>query len=108
MCVLLFLDNGKRMLIDCHNKSHEEIMDHCKKVICKTEEVLAQEVIMSAKKENPANFGFMCDKSCICMLPGQVPCPAIVPLPYHMRAKYWYMKNDIPEHRPLWTRMKEK
>lgn len=40
------------------------------------------------KKENPANFGFMCKNHCMCDVLGQVPCPSIVPVPKHMRGKH--------------------
>lgn len=39
-------------------------------------------------KDNPANFGYGCSRQCICEIPGQVPCPAIVKLPDHMRGKF--------------------
>lgn len=44
-------------------------------------------------KDNPAFFGVGCMRPCICMVPGQVPCPGIVPLPDHMRGKFKYNQN---------------
>ena len=53
--------------------------------------VLEEEAIASEAKSNPANFcrrlGF--DRHCICEMPGQVPCPTIVPIPRHWRGKWW-------------------
>jgi len=75
------------MLIDIESKSKDEILEHLVKVIGKSEEVLQREAIAKEKKENSANFGVGCPRSCICHIPGQVPCPGIVPLPDHMRGK---------------------
>lgn len=82
------------MLIDIDNRSKEEIYDHLINVIGKTESVLRAETIAKEKKDNPANFGVLCERHCICEIPGQVPCPSICPLPNHMRGKYKYAKED--------------
>lgn len=42
---------------------------------------------------NPAYFGVGCERPCICIVPGQVPCSGAVPLPQHMRGKYKYAKD---------------
>lgn len=75
------------MLIDLDSKTKEEILEHLIRVIGKPQDVLAKETIAQEKKENPANFGVGCEKSCMCNIPGQVPCPGVVPLPDHMRRK---------------------
>ena len=85
-----YYDDGKSMLIDVDNQEKEDIVDHLVKVVGKTKELLKQESIRLEKKDNPANFGVGCPRSCICVIPGQVPCPGVVPLPFHMRGK---MKN---------------
>lgn len=48
---------------------------------------------MNEKKDNIANFGVGCEKSCICEIPGQLPCPGVCPIPKHMRGKYKYAKD---------------
>ncbi|KAK0179157.1 hypothetical protein PV327_007975 [Microctonus hyperodae] len=83
-----FYENGKRMLIDIDSKNKDEILEHLIKVIGKSEKLLEREAIASIKKENPANIGNGCSKHCICEVPGQLPCPSIVPVPQHMRGKY--------------------
>lgn len=83
-----FLENGKRMLIDIDSKSKDEILEHLIKVVGKSKEILEREAIASMKKENSANIGNGCSKHCICEVPGQLPCPSIVPVPQHMRGKY--------------------
>lgn len=75
------------MLIDIDSKTKDEILEHLVKVVGKPKDVLDRETLAKEKKENLANFGVGCEKSCICHIPGQVPCPGIVPLPYHMRGK---------------------
>ncbi|XP_076657512.1 mitochondrial ribosomal protein S25 [Halictus rubicundus] len=91
-----YYNDGKTMLIDVDNKSKEDIMEHLIKVVGKTYEVLKQESIKKQVKDNPGNFGYGCSRSCICVIPGQVPCPGVVPLPYHMRGKWRYaQKNEL-------------
>lgn len=84
---MYFAEDGKTMLIDIDEKSKDEILDHLVRVVGKSKETLLQEALAQQKKDNPANFGVGCDRSCICHVPGQVPCPGIVPLPDHMRGK---------------------
>lgn len=88
-----FWDDGRQMLIDVDSKDKDEIFEHIRKVLGKSEEVLKAEAIAKEKKDNPANFGYGCEKPCICQMPGQVPCPGVVPLPNHMRGKYKYAKS---------------
>lgn len=75
------------MLIDVDSKSKDEILKHLMRVVGKSKEILIKEATALEKKDNPANFGVGCSMSCICHVPGQVPCPGIVPLPDHMRGK---------------------
>lgn len=82
------------MLVDVDMKSKDEILEHLLKVVGKSKKVLAEEAIAKEKKDNPANFGYGCEKSCICEIPGQLPCPGLVPLPNHMRGKYKFAKDD--------------
>jgi small subunit ribosomal protein S25 len=56
-------------------------------------EALSKEAVAKEKKDNEANFGIGCLRHCICELPGQVPCPSVVPLPDHMRGKIKYAVN---------------
>lgn len=88
-----YWDSGKQLLIDIDSKTNEEIEDHLINVIGKTKETLEAEAILAEKKDNPANIGVGCQRPCICEIPGQVPCPAIVPLPNQMRGKYIYQKS---------------
>lgn len=84
--VRIFLENGEDILVDVDSKSRSEIHDHLKTIICKSESTLQKEA--RELMINPANFGWGCDRQCICEIPGQVPCPGIIPLPNHMRGKY--------------------
>ncbi|XP_015178827.1 PREDICTED: probable 28S ribosomal protein S25, mitochondrial [Polistes dominula] len=89
-----YYENGKTMLIDIDSQSKEDIIQHLIKVVGKSEKLLEKETILKEKKDNPANFGVGCKVGCICEIPGQVPCPGVVPLPYHMRGKT-RMKKDL-------------
>lgn len=75
------------MLIDIDSKNKDEILQYLIRIIGKPKDILAKEAIAQEKKENPANFGVGCKKSCMCNIFGQVPCPSVVPLPDHMRFK---------------------
>ncbi|XP_031630905.1 probable 28S ribosomal protein S25, mitochondrial [Contarinia nasturtii] len=83
-----FYDDGKELLIDMDSKKKEEILSHCLQVIGKSDEQILAEKIAAQKKENPSIFGYGCERPCICMVPGQVPCPGVVRLPNHMRRKF--------------------
>ncbi|KAF4523192.1 hypothetical protein B566_EDAN002450 [Ephemera danica] len=89
-----FLDDSEQILIDVDSRSKEEILSHLVQVIGKSSDVLAKEAQAQEKKDNPANFGLGYERHCICELPGQVPCPGIVPLPNHMRGKFIYARTD--------------
>lgn len=80
-------DNGQEMLIDVDSKNRIEISDHLVAVVGKSAELLAAEAKAKEKKESPAHFGYGCARACICEVPGQVPCPQVIPLPFHMRGK---------------------
>ncbi|XP_045472389.1 probable 28S ribosomal protein S25, mitochondrial [Harmonia axyridis] len=90
--VRVFYETGHQMLIDLDCRSKDEIYEHLIRVIGKSEKVLEKETIAREKKDNPANFGELCDRHCICEIPGQVPCPGTCPLPQHWRGKYKYNK----------------
>ncbi|XP_031844626.1 mitochondrial ribosomal protein S25 [Nomia melanderi] len=88
-----YYDDGKTMLIDVDGKSKEDILYHLIKVVGKTTENLQKEEQIRNLRDNPAYFGYGCERSCICVIPGQVPCPGTVPLPFHMRGKHQCNKN---------------
>ena len=46
------------------------------------------------KRSNPALFGVSHPRKCMCEVPGQVPCPGLVPLPKELRGKYRDLKAD--------------
>lgn len=92
--LIIFLEDGKQMLIDIDSKSHDEIVDHVTRVVGKSKDTLHKEELAAEKKENPSNFGVGCFRKCMCEIPGQVPCPGVCPLPKPMRGKYKYFKKD--------------
>ncbi|XP_065202799.1 small ribosomal subunit protein mS25 [Planococcus citri] len=89
-----FLDNGEHVIVDTDNKEKREILNHVITVLGKAEHVLQSELLAQEKKENPANFGYLCSKHCICQIIGQVPCPAIVPVPQKWRGKWKTQNKD--------------
>lgn len=82
------------MLIDVDGKTNDDIIEHLVQVVGKSRETLYEEAIAAEKKDNPANFGVGCFRACLCEVPGQVPCPGVVPLPNHMRGKFKNKSQD--------------
>lgn len=84
------------MLIDIDSKSHDDIVDHLRRVVGKSAETLSKEARAAEKKENPSNFGVGCFRKCMCEIPDQIPCPGVCQLPKVMRGKYkWYKKDEL-------------
>ncbi|CAH1388698.1 unnamed protein product [Nezara viridula] len=88
-----YYDNGEDLLIDIDSQKKEDILRHLISVVGKSKKVLQTEMRILQKIDNPANFGYGCSRHCFCEIPGQVPCPSVVPLPKHMRGKYIYSKD---------------
>ncbi|GIY16786.1 probable 28S ribosomal protein S25, mitochondrial [Caerostris darwini] len=90
-----WLDTGEDVLIDAFNKSNVEIMDHLVKTLG------LPDVQMETKKkeslENICKFGSGFPRHCICEIPGQVPCPQVVRIPFNMTGKYKKENNLFPE-----------
>lgn len=86
--VRFWLDDGQEVIMDVDSKNKDEILQQMLKVFGKTQQQLEKEALLREKKETPSNFGQHYEKFCICEVPGQVPCPGIVPLPKEMRGKY--------------------
>jgi small subunit ribosomal protein S25 len=62
---------------------------------------IAKESKGSDVQHNPATFGHGCRRHCMCEIPGQVPCPGVVPLPYHMRGRYRFGFAELDESKYL-------
>ncbi|KAK7586119.1 hypothetical protein V9T40_003995 [Parthenolecanium corni] len=85
--IRVYLENGDDVLIDVDSKDRLEILNHVIKVLGKPEKFLKEELIAKEKKDNPANFGYLCEKPCICKFVGQVPCSGVVPNCFTKRRK---------------------
>ncbi|XP_068454148.1 small ribosomal subunit protein mS25 [Clinocottus analis] len=85
-----YLDDGEQVLVDVEGKNHNQISQHVKKILGKSEVVLQAEAQAKMQASNPANFGptKYCLRECICQVDGQVPCPSNTPLPKEMTGKY--------------------
>jgi len=85
---VFYEDEKTRMVIDCDSRSREEIHEHIKKILGKTDTLLKEEGQQQTMlAHNPANFGAAFDRHCICEVPGQLACPAWQPLPEELRGK---------------------
>jgi len=86
--IKVFYEDDKRLVIDCDSRSREDIHDHMLRVLGKTKSMLQSEAKQSTMLEkNQANFGPAFDRHCMCEVPGQIPCPAFLPLPLEMTGK---------------------
>lgn len=74
------------VLVDCYAKTREQISDHLRRILGKTKRMLRREASMEAT--NPANFGYDCNRWCMCEVDGQVPCPGREMMPLMKRWKY--------------------
>ncbi|KAH8308541.1 hypothetical protein KR044_001737 [Drosophila immigrans] len=86
--VRCYFDDGRDIVIDIESRNRDEIIEHLVRVVGKTREQLDAEARLAESKDNPANFGYGCDRHCICEIPGQLPCPGTVPLPEEKRGKF--------------------
>jgi small subunit ribosomal protein S25 len=77
------------IMINCYKRPEPEILDHCIKLVGKTEQEIRQET-----QKNEANFGEGCPRFCMCQVDGQIACPRWKPLPLFMRGKYSYQKKE--------------
>ncbi|UYV73547.1 MRPS25 [Cordylochernes scorpioides] len=85
-----WMDNGDDVIIDVFNKSMEEIEEHMIKILGKTREQLREEREEQREINNPAFFGQQSLRHCICEIPGQMPCPALVEVPKYFTGSYYW------------------
>eukprot|EP00088_Acartia_fossae_P037577 TRINITY_DN38787_c0_g1_i1.p1 TRINITY_DN38787_c0_g1~~TRINITY_DN38787_c0_g1_i1.p1 ORF type:complete len:177 (+),score=30.62 TRINITY_DN38787_c0_g1_i1:57-587(+) len=97
--ITCFMEDNSKVYFDVDSQTNKEIMDRLVKTVGKSKQVLEEEAIASEAKSNPANFnrrlGF--ERHCICEMPGQVPCPSVVPVPIHWRGKWWNQGHRYEE-----------
>ena len=94
-----WLSNGQDVMFDCDSQSREQILNRMVGVLGKTKAMIAREVstnVQQASEENAAIFGVDRERFCMCEVPGQCPCPAVVKLPKSCRGKFTqYLKEDM-------------
>nr|CAG4645875.1 EOG090X0FQ5 [Lynceus sp. MCZ IZ 141354] len=93
--ITCYLDNGEEIILDIDGNTKDEIEQRLKRVICKTESDVSIDAFKHMDpNDHPAHFGRYCSRHCICEVPGQIPCPAVVPVPKSWRGKYRFQKPD--------------
>ena len=80
--------------MDCYKKSSNEIHDSIRRVMGKSELQQRIDSELTARLENPANFGKDCAHYCMCLVYGQMSCPGRKKLPEHLRGKFTRYKID--------------
>ena len=80
--------------MDCYKKTSNEINDSIRRVMGKSELQQRIDSELTARLENPANFGKDCAHYCMCLVYGQMSCPGRKKLPESLRGKYARYKVD--------------
>ncbi|CAF2530384.1 unnamed protein product [Rotaria sp. Silwood2] len=89
------LDNNYEIVhMDCYKKTSNEIHDYIRRVMGKSDLQQRIDSELTARLENPANFGKDCAHYCMCLVYGQMSCPGRKVLPEHLRGKYTRYKID--------------
>lgn len=82
--IRLWYDDGKDVIIDCFNQSHQDILQRLIKIAGKSKERLKLEETVRKEvvgEDNPALFGYRRERFCMCEVPGQHPCPGVIQNP---------------------------
>jgi len=111
----MYCKDGEEIRMDLYGKNVDEIINHLKKTICTSSTTRSENfatelnthlrgLVREDKEftthellENPAHFGWMCKRQCICQEFGQVPCPGVVRLPLEWRAHYRINPEELEE-----------
>ena len=80
--------------MDCYKKTSNEIHDSIRRVMGKSDLQQRIDSELTARLENPANFGKDCAHYCMCLVYGQMSCPGRKVLPEHLRGKFIRYKID--------------
>ncbi|CAF0717904.1 unnamed protein product [Adineta steineri] len=88
-------DNNYEIVhMDCYKKTSNEIHDSIRRVMGKSDLQQRIDSELTARLENPANFGKDCAHYCMCLVYGQMSCSGKKKLPEHLRGKYTRYKMD--------------
>jgi small subunit ribosomal protein S25 len=87
-------DDYEIVHMDCYKKTSNEIHDSIRRVMGKSDLQQRIDSELTARLENPANFGKDCSHYCMCLIYGQMSCPGRKKLPEHLRGKYTRYKID--------------
>ncbi|CAF0881009.1 unnamed protein product [Rotaria sp. Silwood1] len=88
-------DNNYEIVhMDCYKKTSNEIHDSIRRVMGKSDLQQRIDSELTARLENPANFGKDCAHYCMCLVYGQMSCPGRKVLPEHLRGKFTRYKVD--------------
>ena len=87
-------ENAEIVHMDCYKKTSNEIHDSIRRVMGKSELQQRIDSELTARLENPANFGKDCAHYCMCLVHGQMSCPGKKKLPEFLRGKYSKYKID--------------
>nr|XP_022299384.1 28S ribosomal protein S25, mitochondrial-like [Crassostrea virginica] len=88
--------HGESLAMDCYGQSKEDIFKEFSTSFCYPKQDIErisqirdrQMYGADIKNSRPEKFGPQYRRNCICLVEGQVPCPAFEKLPKEMRGKY--------------------
>ena len=88
--IRVWLNDGSDILFDCDNKDRKSILDQVIKILGdkSASRFNVEQQESAVTNINPATFGILRSRACMCDCPGQVPCPGLVSLPMGMRGKF--------------------
>ncbi|CAF0757045.1 unnamed protein product [Didymodactylos carnosus] len=84
----------EKVHMDCYKKTKTEIHNWIQRIMGKSELQQRIDSELTARLENPANFGKDCAHYCMCLVNGQMACSGKKVLPAHLRGKYFRYKID--------------
>jgi small subunit ribosomal protein S25 len=80
--------------MDCYKKTSNDIHESVRRVMGKSDLQQRIDSELTARLENPANFGKDCAHYCMCLVYGQMSCSGKKLLPEFLRGKYTRYKVD--------------
>ncbi|KAL3102201.1 hypothetical protein niasHS_003610 [Heterodera schachtii] len=96
-----FLGDGREVVFDLECRTREQISESLIGTLGMTETVRKRMKMDSYKRENPAEFGYGCERQCICEMQGQHPCTAILYAPKHLRGSWRWNHSTYNPEKPV-------
>ncbi|KAK3101706.1 hypothetical protein FSP39_005712 [Pinctada imbricata] len=87
--------HGDRITVDAYNQSKDDIMKHLVETF--SDNAISESFQQEMHTKDSTKFGTPQDRRCMCVIPGQVPCPAFTLLPKELRGRVTPRSNPVKE-----------